>query len=402
MSIEKPADFQWEHEAYTTNYEDCGLTGYTGLDYHSVAQLSVMPAERGQIGRRGFYKSGLTELPNGDMLASPVDMLAPKIRTPYPTGCVDDASPVHLHKSRDKGRTWEPIDHTPLCGKEGSLHCLDDGGLLFTSESLDGVGHSADGGHTWTLIDMATPRDAEYQGVGASRAPIQHPDGTLSYMRCVGSAEGGMPAGVTPPRCRAWLYHSADGGRTWPDRTEIETWDDPFPLFVEADFCRMPDGRILSASRFEWLHPLAGKPLPYAPGTMPNDHAAGHMVLLESSDEGRTWTAPREFLSYSEVQGQLTVLADERLLCTYTHYHLPFGVAGVLSYDQGKTWDFAHPLQLALSNATCTGWATTRQLQDGTLATVYALEPYHLEPAETGQMVCHCVRWELPATGEPV
>jgi len=28
---------------------------------------------------------------------------------------------------------------------------------------------------------------------------------------------------------------------------------------------RMPDGRILAASRFEWLHPLEGKPLPYPP-----------------------------------------------------------------------------------------------------------------------------------------
>lgn len=28
---------------------------------------------------------------------------------------------------------------------------------------------------------------------------------------------------------------------------------------------RMPDGRILAASRFEWLHPLEVKPLPYPP-----------------------------------------------------------------------------------------------------------------------------------------
>ncbi len=76
--------------------------------------------------------------------------------------------------------------------------------------------------------------------------------------------------------------------------------------------------------------------------------------------------------------------------------HLPFGVSGVLSHDYGRTWDFEHPLQLALSNATCTGWATTRELPDGALVTIYALEPYHLEPSENGRTVCHTVRWELP------
>ena len=93
----------------------------------------------------------------------------------------------------------------------------------------------------------------------------------------------------------------------------------------------MPDGRILAASRFEWNHELNGNLLPYPPGKMPNDHAAGHMVLMESSDEGRSWSEPREFLNYSEVQGQLTLLRDGRLVCTYTHYHLPFGVAAVVS-----------------------------------------------------------------------
>ena len=120
------------------------------------------------------------------------------------------------------------------------------------------------------------------------------------------------------------------------------------------------------------------------------------MVLTESADEGRSWSAPREFLQYSEVQGQLTLLQDGRLLCTYTNYHLPFGVGGVLSSDNGQTWDFDHPLQLAISNGHAAGWATTRQLADGTLVTIYALTPYHIEPTTTGTSVCHSVRWEPP------
>jgi len=397
--MERPEPFKWEHDAYNNNYNDCGLTGYTGLDYHKVAQLSEIPAWRAQIGRRGFYKAGFAVMGDDTLIASPVNMIEPKVKTPFETGCCDTTWPVRLHKSTDGGRSWQPMEHTPLVGKEGSLTCLDNGVLLFTSESLDGVCFSDDGGKTWEAVNFNTERDDEYQVIGPIRAPIIHPDGTISFMRCIGTWEGVQtPQDYESPKCRAWLIHSTDGGRTWKDRTEVQTWDDPFTLFCEADFERMPDGRILCASRFEWLHPLKGKPTPYPPGKMPNDHAAGHMVLTESQDEGRTWSEPREFLQYSEVHGQLTVLKDSRLLCTYTNYHLPFGAGGVVSYDYGKTWDFEHPLQLAISNGNGSAWPTTKQLSDGTLVTVYAMFPYHIEPPETGRTVCHSVRWELPET----
>ena len=389
--------FQWEHDAYNNNYENCGLSGYTGLEYGAVAQLSRVPAVRAQLGKRGLYKSGLAVMTDGTLIASPVDMLAPQVSSPFPTGCVDTCWPVKLHKSSDGGHSWQSIEHTPLCGKEGSLTCLDDGALLFTSESLDGIGYSDNGGTSWELINFNTTREDEYQLIGPVRAPIFPGDGSIAFIRCIGTIEGQvLPPGYDSPKSKAWLMQSSDGGRTWQRGADVETWGDTFPLFIEADFEHLPDGRILAASRFEWLHPLKDKPLPYPPGTMPNDHAAGHMVLIESADNGLTWSAPREFLQYSEVQGQLTLLKDQRLLCTYTNYHLPFGVSGVLSYDYGRTWDFEHPLQLAVSNATSTGWATTRELPDGSLITIYALEPYHIEPPENGRTVCHTVRWELP------
>jgi len=393
--MDKPQPFQWEHDAYNNNYRDCGLTGYTGLDYHTIAQLSVKPAWRAQIGNRGLYKAGLAVMPDGALIASPVDMLAPQVPVQFSSGVGNMSWPVKLHKSMDGGRSWQPMEHTPLVGKEGSLTCLKDGALLFTSESLDGVAYSDDGGRTWEHTSFNTPMEDEYQFVGPIRAPIIHPNKTISLMRCVGTGEEGVPEGHISHKCKAWLVHSTDGGRTWPDWTEVEVWDDTFPLFYEADFARMPDGRILASSRREWMHPINGKPLPYPPGTMPNDHAASHIVLLESIDEGRTWSEPREFLQYSEVHAQLTLLHDDRLLCTYTNYHLPFGVVGVVSYDYGKTWDLEHPVQLALSNGAKTGWATTRELPDGTLVTIYAMEPYHIEPKESGRNVCHSVRWTL-------
>ena len=396
---EKPKPFQWEHDAYN-NDTVAGLTGYTGVDYHTVTQLSVMPAWRAQVGNRGFYKAGMCLLRDGSLLASPVDFKAPLVESPYPVHANSPCPPVRLHKSIDGGRSWQPIQHTPLIGKEGSLTCLDDGALLFTSESLDGVSVSDDSGKTWKTVGFHTQRDDEYQRISAVRAPIIHPDGVISFVRCVGTSAATQtitPKGYQSPTCKAWLIHSTDGGRTWNDKTEIQTWDEAFPMFVEADFESLPDGTLLAATRYEWLHPMQDKPLPYPPGKMPNDHSAGHMLLLESTDEGRTWTKPREFLQYSEVHGQLTLLQDGRLLCTYTNYHLPFGAAAVVSNDLGKTWDFQHPMQLCNSHPTGSAWPTTRQLSDGTLVTIYSMFPYQLEPAENGRTVCHTVRWELPA-----
>lgn len=395
---DRPEPFVWEHDAYHYSYENVGLTGYTGLDYHCVAQLSVMRAWRAQIGKRGFYKGALAVLPDGTLIAAPVDGLAPLVEVPYPSRPHSQpmSCPVRLHQSTDGARTWQPIVHSPLIGKEASLTSLEDGVLLFTNESTDGVGYSDDGGKTWKIIPFHTPRVHERETVGTVRSPIFHPDGTISFLRCVGVGATTWPEPDDFPRCTAWLVHSTDGGRTWNDRTQVETWDHASHQFAEADFARMPDGRLLSTSRLKWLYPLEGKPLPYPPASMPNDHAAGHMVLMESTDEGRTWTEPREFLQYSEIHGQLTLLQDGRLLCTYSHYHLPFGVAGVVSDDYGKTWNFDHPLQLALSNPHGSAWPTTRQLSDGTLVTLYALTPYHIEPAENGPNVCHTVRWELP------
>lgn len=393
--MEQPQRFPWEHDAYNNNYKDMGCTGYEGWNAHRVERREVLPAWRAQLGPRGMYKAGLAKMPDGRLLASPVNMLAEEVHTPFPTGSSDLTWPVEMHESTDGGRSWNRFEHDLLVGKEGSLHCLDSGLLLFTSESLDGVCLSEDGGRQWRAISFDAQRRDEHEIVATIRSPIFHADGTISFMRCVGTPEGAAPPGYRSAPCRAWLVHSTDGGRTWDQQTPVEIpWKDPFPFFIEADFERLSDGRILACSRFEWNHEMAGKPLPYPPGTMPNDHAAGHMVLMESRDEGRSWSVPREFLQYSEVQGQLTLLSNGLLLCTYTLYHLPFGVAAVISRDQGRTWEHENAFQLAWSNGGCTGWATTRELEDGALVTIHALEPYDVEPNESGRTVCHTVRWE--------
>lgn len=388
----RPPEFVWDHDPLA--YHGCGLTGYTGLNAHSILQLSVLPAVRTQIGWRGLGKSSLAVLPDGDLVAVAIGTGKP--------------IPMYVFRSSDEGASWRKIEHTPIYGKEPHLTCLKNGALLLTVEDIfnntsQSVYYSEDGGQSWSVTRMLAFEDGDVSGNATpmslegrlviARSPIEHPDGSISLLSCWGYAFSSQAKGAF---CRAWLRHSTDGGRTWPEREEIETWADWFYLFREADLLTLPDGRILATTCFEFDHPIAGTRPPWPPGSVPNDHSAGHMVLLESSDEGRHWTPPRDFLSYSEVQGQLTLLSDGRILCTYTHYHLPFGVAAVLSNDLGRTWDLDHPFQLALSNGIHTGWGVTRQLPCGSLLTAYAIEPYHLEPREKGIVVSQCVRWDPP------
>lgn len=405
--LQKP--FAWEHNPYGGDY--IGLTGYTGLDYHTIVQLSVMPAVRAQIGPRGLHKAGLAELPNGDLIAAPTNVQK------YPLQA------VQLYRSCDKGETWQPFEHYParFNGNEVTLTCLKNGILLlettysvlskqdlssnekiekFLSKDVDRakneVWYSDDEGHTWHSCNMEIPELHPKQTMASIRRPFEQSDGTLSIIRCAGVTEPYRWKEDNFPKCRAWLFHSIDGGRTWHDREEIETWNDPFHMFVEADFQSFPDGRTLATSRLEGMHPIQGTQPPWPPGSVRLDHSAGHMVLMESTDGGRHWSKPRDFLSYSEVHGRFTLLKDGRLLCTYTNYHIPFGIMAVISSDYGKTWDHRHPFQLAISDVYSTGFPTTCELQDGTLLTIYGLKPYSYEPWEKGQFVCHCVRWELP------
>ena len=47
------------------------LAGFTGLDQNEICRWTRQPARRSHIGPRGMYKTGLTRLANGDLLACP-------------------------------------------------------------------------------------------------------------------------------------------------------------------------------------------------------------------------------------------------------------------------------------------------------------------------------------------
>ena len=90
----------------------------------------------------------------------------------------------------------------------------------------------------------------------------------------------------------------------------------------------------------------------------------------------------------------LTGLHDGRLLCTYSHYHVPFGVSAILSTDSGRTWNRDNTIRLSTSNGYWVGWAVTLQLPDNGLITSYAATTYREQPPE--RFTCEVVRWYLP------
>ena len=101
----------------------------------------------------------------------------------------------------------------------------------------------------------------------------------------------------------------------------------------------------------------------------------------------------------AEFQVNLLTLHYGRVLATYTNYHLPFGICAVVSRDDGQTWSYIAPIQLAISADCNTGWPVTAELDGDELITSYAITAYLNEPQDSSgasRNVWEVVRWRLP------
>lgn len=359
-----------------------GLAGYTGMNLDEITYWTRKPAVRSRIGWRGLYKTGLTRLPNGDLLACPCHHAE------------DGKWHITLFRSKDEGKTWTQVatKGDELLGKEPALICLHDGAALLVTSHPHGfrVSRSEDEGVTWQTTQLG-------EGYCMIRNVLEESDGALLMVM----SKGTYYNRAAPPS-QAWLFRSTDGGRSWVEDKKLKAWDDPESMFDEASVTRLPDGRLLAAGRVSGNVLIGKTPPPRGLPTPEGDESGDHMVLSESKDGGVTWGKPRPFLSYSEVHAHLLPLKDGRVLCAYASYHLPFGVFAVLSNDGGRTWDTQHPIQLAMSLTMYAGWPTSLQLPNGDILTAYAITAYQegegakvLTPGK-GDTVAEVVRWQLP------
>ena len=366
------------------------LWGFAGMDPNRITVCRHEPAVRTRIGHRGIGKAGLCRLLGGDFLVSP---------------CAADENGtmrIKLYRSSDEGGSWSQAQATgsPLLGKEPTLVCLRDGALLLVTDHPHGfrISRSTDEGSTWTTATLGR----EYADEKPHWEPCFH-----SSRNILEQADGSLiifvtfPAALTGTGCsELWLFGSEDQGRSWQKLRRAQSWNLAANMFGEASILPLGDGHLLAASRLSGSPPLDGPP-PSGPKPRGGE-ADGFMGLMDSHDHGMTWSRPRAITNYAEVHTHLLRLHDGRILNTYASYHIPYGVCATVSEDDGRTFDLAQPIQLALSLNCYTGWPTSVELSGGELLTVYATTAYlegegaSLDRPGKGDGVAEAVRWHLP------
>ena len=353
------------------------LTGYAGQDLQRVGFVKWAPAIRTRIGKRGNYKAGFAQLPEGKLIIA---------------SCRNNNDPdpakrrfeILVYESSDKGLSWSQINQTPLFGKEPSLAALPDGTLILTAQELklngDGLveeqhplARSEDGGRTWEV--------SHFTGIDYPRSLAVDADGSVTIITALRPDLYNNKGNGSPDLL---IRRSKDSGRNWDVFEGKVDWN--WPGFVEVGAVRLSDGRLLAMLRRQ------------IPGT--EGEGFEDSVLTESIDDGKTWSRPWQLTATAQVHAYITELKDGRLLCTYSNYNVPFGVSAMFSADGGKTWDRDNTIRLSTSNGFYVGWAVTLQLEDESMITSYSVTSYPEKESDCVVtccgVTCEVVRWNLP------
>ena len=203
---------------------------------------------------------------------------------------------------------------------------------------------SSDNGKTWSAPERSEGIAALYTkeaGTGMSGSPygkiVQLPDGTAL-----------MAVYFNFPDARkhqSWMFRSTDGGATWGDPTLLGEH------FNETGLVILRDGRVLAAMRSE---------------------VGRYLEIIESGDQGRTWSKPARVTADHEHPADLIELADGRVLLTYGQRNTPRGVEAILSRDVGHTWDPTTKVKLAEEvKFGDNGYPSSVQNADGSIVTMY-------------------------------
>ena len=160
---------------------------------------------------------------------------------------------------------------------------------------------SKDNGHTWTNDPVRMP-------AGQRVSPFYFSDGSLVTISADWRKEG-------EKQMEAW--RSQDMGKTWE-----KTWtfdclsENGRPILNENHAIEVSPGKIVGLLR----------------------KCGDCLYQAESEDYGRTWTKPHQ-LDIWGLPPHMLKLSDGRIWLTFGHRRDPFSIRGVMSYDNGKTWD---------------------------------------------------------------
>lgn len=302
---------------------------------------------------------------------------------------------LSMVRSKDEGKTWsaaETVIDSPIDDRDPSIAQLSDGRLVVTYMSYDPKRRpathevfllwSSDDGKTW---GAPQPIDTPLKGNEAVSEPVRElPDGTL-LLPLYGALEPGQKDSTV-------VMRSHDGGKTWPEHTLVRL---PAEHLHEPSVVRLP-------SLLDWLPPevppdhwaAESVALLYRMGVLEGyppearDHTAGlpptrssgsappgkllmfirpRMHLCESTDNGKSWSAPQPMAIPGHAPYPL--LTSKGVLLLAFRHPPTRSTSMIYSRDFGKTWS-----DLILLDKVIGGYPSMVELRDGRVLVVYYTE----------------------------
>jgi hypothetical protein len=273
---------------------------------------------------------------------------------------VGERGRIDLCTSSDGGESWDwnrPIVTQGPDARNQAVLETSDGTLLLTyvhaayrNGVFDPTGgyrtvyliRSTDGGRTWSDAQPILENGPTGDHLSPYGKMVELRDGTI----ILALYRGNRPDG----RYLSTIVRSRDGGRTWGDSSTIAEGAD------ETALLSLPSGKLIAMLR------RAGDPA--APES--------RLWQADSFDHGYTWSAPRPITGPTQIPADLLLLRSGRILLTFGHRTVPFGVRALISHDGGETWDTTNQITLAADSVTrdC-GYPSSIQLIDGSILTSY-------------------------------